>query len=172
MKAIFLFTLASVSTLVLNAQNIFINEVMAANESAIADAEGDYPDWIELYNDEMFAVDLEGFYLSDDEDEIDKWTFPQMTIPAKGFLVVFASDKGKIINGELHTNFKVSSSGEVLLLSNSSKTKIDQVITEKMEEDQSYGRLPDGAPSFVPLPEFSPSVSNNAFDYILSLIHI
>lgn len=150
-----------------NAQNLVINEVMADNESAVFDQEGDFPDWIELYNDETEAIDLQGFFLSDDEDEIDKWAFPSVSIPAKGFLMVFASGKDDLIGGEVHTNFKVSASGEVLLLSDPSNNILDNLLTENMAADQSHGRLPDGSQNFVPLSAYSPAASNNVADYLL-----
>ena len=69
MRAIYLI-LISLFAFSANAQSIFINEVMADNESAVFDQEGDYPDWIELYNDESQAIDLEGYFLSDDGDDL------------------------------------------------------------------------------------------------------
>jgi|GEM_PF-261042 len=70
---------------------LLINEGSSRNAHTIADATGDHPDWIELYNADNTAIDLEGYTLSDDPLEPTKWTFPSVQIPAQGFLIVFCS---------------------------------------------------------------------------------
>ena len=73
--------------------NIFINEFLASNVSVDADIVDfdDYTDWIELYNDESFDVDIGGYFLSDDPDNPVKWQIPPGTIiEAKGFLRFWA----------------------------------------------------------------------------------
>jgi CotH kinase protein/Lamin Tail Domain/Chitobiase/beta-hexosaminidase C-terminal domain len=88
---------------------------MANNTHTLADADGDYSDWVEIYNPDTAPVNLAGWYLTDDASSLTKWQFPSQTIPAGGFLVVFASDKDRAVAGaELHTNFKLSASGEFL----------------------------------------------------------
>ena len=53
-----------------------------------------HPDWIELYNGADEPVNLEGWCLTDDKDLPNKWSFPAgTTIPANGYLIVFASRK-------------------------------------------------------------------------------
>ncbi len=94
-----------------------ISEFMAAGNDLLPDVDGDYPDWIEIYNPTEDAVDLGGWYLSDDAAELTKWQFPDTLLQPGGYLVAFASDKNRRIPGqELHTNFKLSSSGEYLAL--------------------------------------------------------
>lgn len=97
-----------------------INEIMAANVNGLLDAEGAAEDWIELYNDETVAVNLEGWSLTDDVTKPNQWVFPRVTIPAKGYLVVFASGKDIRDPGapRLHTNFKLNLTGEYLGLFN------------------------------------------------------
>ncbi len=77
------------------AQKLFINELMAKNGNIWPDEDGDFTDWIEIYNQEDTAVNLDGFALSDKYDERDKWRFPAIQIPAKGFLLIFASGKDR-----------------------------------------------------------------------------
>ncbi len=77
----------------LNAQTIIINEIMASNSTTINDLDGDYPDWIELYNPTGSSVNLLDYGLSDDPDEPHKWRFPDIEVPPYGYLLVFASDK-------------------------------------------------------------------------------
>ena len=89
---------------------LYINEFMADNDATIADPQGDYDDWIEIYNSGDAAINLGGKYLTDDLAEPDKWVFPEVTIEANGYLLIWADDD----DGDegLHTNFKLGASGE------------------------------------------------------------
>lgn len=80
-------------TSVLCAQNVVINEVMAANNSILKDNFGDYPDWIELYNAGPVPIDLAGWGVTDDTSRQFKWTLPPVTLPADSFLILFASGR-------------------------------------------------------------------------------
>jgi len=79
----------------MSGQQLFINEILSSNDKNITDNDGDNPDWLEIYNPQESAVNLEGFGLSDDDDEPMKWKFPNIYIPARGYLLVFASDKNR-----------------------------------------------------------------------------
>ncbi len=95
--------------------NVIISEFLASNSTGITDEDGSREDWIELYNPTPAAVNLNGWYLTDDAANLKKWKFPAVTLPSKGYLVVFASDKNRRNAGSpLHTNFKLSASGEFL----------------------------------------------------------
>ena len=83
----------------LNSQNIAINEIMASNLNTISDQEGDFEDWIELYNYGTTSVNLEGFGLSDDYDDPFKWIFPSRSIAPGEFLLVWASGKDRRHDG-------------------------------------------------------------------------
>lgn len=78
----------------LQAQNIRINEVVSSN-SVYFDEDGDTPDWIEIYNYGSQNVSLENWALSDDLSDLSKWTFPNVTIPADDYLLLWASDKDR-----------------------------------------------------------------------------
>lgn len=94
-----------------------ITEFMAANSSGLRDQDGDFSDWIELYNPDDAPASLARHTLTDDSAEPAKWRFPEVTIPGQGFLVVFASGKDRRDPGaELHTNFKLGRDGEYLAL--------------------------------------------------------
>ncbi|MFP6875097.1 MAG: lamin tail domain-containing protein [Verrucomicrobiales bacterium] len=99
------------------AQSVFISEFMASNRDSLDDADGESSDWIELFNASDRPVDLDGWHLSDDPSNLTMWRFPGVTIGAGGFMVIFASDKNlRDPDGQLHTNFKLTSSGEYLAL--------------------------------------------------------
>jgi len=94
-----------------------ISEFVALNTNGLADEDGDHSDWIEIYNPTPTAIDLTGWYLTDNASSLSKWQFPAETLPAGGFIVVFASNKDRAVAGsELHTNFALSGDGEYLAL--------------------------------------------------------
>lgn len=98
-----------------------ITEFAAINDGSQVDGDGGYPDWIELHNPDPMPVDLTGFHLTDNPGIPAKYTFPAgTTIPAGGFLLVFASgqaDSSYIdAGGFRHTNFSLNAGGEYLAL--------------------------------------------------------
>ena len=97
-----------------------ISEFVADNAGSLADGDGQNSDWIEIYNAGDAAANLQGWYLTDDQDEPQKWPFPNVTLAAGEFLVVFASDQPTNnyvdAGGSLHTNFALASGGEYLAL--------------------------------------------------------
>ncbi|HOW65168.1 MAG TPA: lamin tail domain-containing protein [Candidatus Paceibacterota bacterium] len=94
-----------------------ISEFMAANDSGLADEEGEFSDWIEIYNPENVPISLAGYCLTDNEANPGKWTFPEVTLDSKAYLVVFASGKNRTDpRGRLHTDFRLSAEGEYLAL--------------------------------------------------------
>ncbi len=96
---------------------IVINEFMAGNRDGLKDEDGDRSDWIELHNTGTTNVDLQGWFLTDTTNQPTKWKFPPVSLPANGYLVVFASQKDRAIAGrELHTNFRLNLAGEYLAL--------------------------------------------------------
>ena len=100
------------------AADLIITEFMADNSSTLQDEDGDFPDWVEIFNPTANDISLDGWHLSDDSSELDKWSFPNITLAAGNFLTVFASSKDRTTVGQpLHTNFRISSSGDYLALS-------------------------------------------------------
>ncbi len=99
------------------AQSVHLSEFLASNDRILADEDGEFNDWVELYNDENIPVNLDGWYITDSASNLRKWRIPAVTIPAKGFLIVFCSDKNRAVPGSpLHTSFKLSAAGEYLAL--------------------------------------------------------
>ena len=92
-----------------------ISEFMASNRAALADDDGSYPDWLEIYNPDSTPLDLTGWYLSDSVKTLTKWRFLAVTIRPGGYLLVFASNKNRTDpTRQLHTNFELSAGGEYL----------------------------------------------------------
>ncbi len=148
-------------------REVVINEYMSSNGQTITDYDGDTTDWIELYNTTQGIVDLSGYYLSDDTNNPFRWQFPEGTqIDANGHLLIFASGKDMIApNGELHTNFGISRSGEPLIITAPNRTTlVDQVVPVAVPRNISYGRFPDGSDNWEYFDQnnITPNASNNS----------
>lgn len=139
--------------------NVYINEVAATNENIVADSDGDYEDWFELYNAGSKRINLADYYLSDDEDEPLKWRFPEVDFAPGEFLIVWASGKDRT-QGELHTNFSLKQEGESLFLSGPQGNVVDSVKPVTSRPGKSFGRNPDGGKEWHHLSEPSPGASN------------
>jgi len=120
-----------------------INEFMAQNSQTLKDANGNTPDWIELYNPSNAPVDMTGYGLSDDPNMPMKWVFPDVNIPAHACLLVFASGDSNSIDTQavLHADWKLSAQGEsVVLTAPDGFTTIDQISNYPAQrQDLSYG---------------------------------
>ncbi|MFZ5985564.1 MAG: CotH kinase family protein [Bacillota bacterium] len=149
-------------------KTLHINEIMASNASVLRDGDvedptygsqgGAYSDWIEIYNSGTQSVDLTGYTLSDSSAT---WTFPQGVIPANGYLLVWASDKNKVArDGQLHTNFKLGSTGEPIILKKADGTIVDSVTYVSLADNHSYGPKTDGGSEYVVFSKSSPRTSN------------
>ncbi|HMW40260.1 MAG TPA: lamin tail domain-containing protein, partial [Saprospiraceae bacterium] len=126
-----------------------INELMSVNQKTVIDSTDlKYEDWTELYNNSAQDISLEGYYLSDDSANPLKWEFPTGTsIHSKGLLAVWLDEDGNAPG--LHANFKLSSSGEMLLLSREDGLVLDSITFGSLSADHSLERCPNGTGSFA-----------------------
>src|SRR6185503_7349914 len=136
--------------------NVVINEFLTANISTngLRDEDGEVQDWIELHNRSTTSVNLNGWSLTDDLQQPDLWVLPAITLGPGQYLVIFASgkDRNPTDGANLHTNFKLSTSGQYLGLFNANYPR--EVATQ-----------------FLPAyPEQRPDISyglyNNTFGYL------
>jgi len=145
---------------------LVINEFMASNNSSVRDPQGQYDDWIEIYNYGSDAVNIGGFYLTDNLSLPTKWRIPSSnpaatTIGAGGYLLIWLDDD--ITDSGLHANFKLEAGGEQIALFDSDGiTLIDVVIFGKQNPDISYGRYPDASDNLQVLDSPSPRGENFA----------
>lgn len=141
-----------VQTKVLSSSKLVINEFMASNSATIADPQGEFDDWIEIFNGDAADANLTGMYLSDKTDNLKKWKFPDNTIIKPGeYLIIWADENSKATPG-IHCNFKLSGDGEVIFLVDSdanSNSIIDSVSFGVQTTDISTGRYPNGTGHFV-----------------------
>ncbi|MCA9212254.1 MAG: CotH kinase family protein, partial [Planctomycetales bacterium] len=150
---------------------VSITEFLTSNNGEFVDEDGEQSDWIELYNSGPESADIEGWYLTDDAGELTKWTFPNQSLEADSYLVVFASDKDRAVAGsELHTNFKLKRSGEYLALVKPDGTSVASDFKSveggypEQLGDVSYGptvSVESGQIGNFYMPEPTPGMANN-----------
>lgn len=134
---------------------VVISEFMAKNDKTLIDGDGNYSDWIELHNLGDDPVDLTGWYLSDDTNNLTQWVFPSKSIAAGEFLVVFASGQETAgytdSLGYLHTTFKLSGDGEDVVLTESDGMTVADAFYNYPEQDDdiSYGLDQESGTSFL-----------------------
>ncbi len=140
---------------------LFINEFMAGNDSTIADENGEYDDWIEIYNGDNVPVWLGDKHLTDNFENQGKWQMPDYTMQP-GEFVLFWADKDPE-QGPFHTNFKLSKIGEEIGIFDSESTGfavLDSITYGEQQSDISMGRETDGADIWVFFNQPTPGESN------------
>ena len=132
-------------TVAMVADHPVISEFMAANETGLQDGDGEFSDWIEIFNPTASSVDLSSYFLTEDSSDLTKWSFPPLPLAPGERIIVFASGKGAAgPAGEIHTNFKLSAGGEYLALVTASGSTLLQEFAPTypaLDEDVSYGIL-------------------------------
>ena len=89
-----LVTVLLIAALSSSAQPI-LSEFMAQNDTVLADEDGAFSDWIEIYNPGTNSLNLNGHYLTDNATNLTKWQLPSHVLAAGGYVVVFASGKDR-----------------------------------------------------------------------------
>ena len=113
---------------------LYISEIVSSNSYTIQDEDGEYSDYIELYNGYDYSINLDGYYLSDNEYKTKKWMFSDIEIKPHQYMLIYASSKDK----KYHTNFKLNSEGETITLTDNNGNIISKVSYQNMQNDISY----------------------------------
>ena len=145
-----------------DADKIKISELMVKNDATLLDSDGEFSDWFELVNTSDSPVSLAGWRVSDSEDK-SGWSFPDVTIDAGGYLLVFASSK-ESTGTELHASFSLSED-ETLYLYAPENYLADSAPNVSAKADHSSVRLADG--SFEDCIWPTPGYSNDVDGYEL-----
>ncbi len=147
-----------------------INEILSTNDTTNTDESGEYDDWLELYNAGDEPAELGGLYLTDDSDNLTKWMVPEGTeIEPQGFILFWCDEDQD--QGELHTNFKLSSGGEFLgLVGIDGATILDSITFGDQSADVSYGRVFDGGTNWDFLSP-TPGTANSSSGTEISVSH-
>lgn len=137
---------------------LFINEFMASNNNAIADENGNFGDWVELFNGSDDDIWLGDLYLTDNLNSPNKWQLPDHTLETGGFILFWAD--GNPGNGEFHTNFKLSKDGEEIGLFSENLNVIDEISFGDQTTDVSFGRENDGSIDWMFFETPTPGATN------------
>ena len=143
---------------------LFINEFLASNDSCYPDENGEFDDWIEIYNAGNIPADLGGLYITDDLGDLVMWQIPDTdpdltTIMPGGYLILWADKEPE--QGVIHVDIKLDADGEEIgLVDPDGITIIDSYTFGAQTTDISEGRLPDGTDTweFFTIP--TPGASN------------
>lgn len=129
---------------------VTINEVCSKN-TTIAAPDGNFYDWVELYNTGDSVVDLSGWGLSDKATKPFKFKIPDGTkIGAKSYLVIYCDSTAGAADTSI-APFGMSGSGETLTLSDANGNAADTLTFGSIASDTSYGQYPDGSGNFFDL---------------------
>lgn len=137
-----------------------VNELLASNDTVHSDENGDFDDWIELFNPSGAALDIGGWQFTDDFGVEDPWVAPDgLTIPAGGFLILWCDEEPE--QGDAHTTFKLSGDGETLTVLDPDGAVAFELTYGKQVTDISWARVPDGTGDFGPLDPPTPGAGND-----------
>ncbi len=144
--------------------NIVINEVQSRNDVTIADENGEFDDWIEVYNPDNVPVNLANFYFSDNPSEPLKWQIPdtdptKTTVPANGYLLLWADND--LSQGENHLGFRLGRTDEVLITYPDATTLKQRIDFVDVPRDASFGAETDASSSYIVFNAPTPNASNN-----------
>ncbi len=141
-------------------QNVCINEVVYSNKSVLEDSFGETPDLIELYNASDKDVNLSNWLIIDDTTKSTYWKFPNVVIPAKSFLVLYASGRDGVFENELHLKFKLGSMKDGVCLFDAKGKLVSKMQPQCSPTNTSLAREQDGGNSICVL-EPTIGFSNN-----------
>jgi len=98
--------------------------------------------------------------LSDQIDNPFKWTFPNIELAPKEYIIVWASDKNHAADKDkLHINFKIKSGGETVILTSAFSAKLNESPAVALATDKSYGRIPNGTGTWTSLDTPAPKTN-------------
>ena len=143
---------------------LIINEFMASNDTIKTDPQGQYDDWIEIYNPTGMAIDIGGLYITDNLANPDKWQIPLgfselTTIASYDYLLLWADDDTQ--DGPLHLNFELSASnGDAIGISLDGVNLHDSIDFGPQITDKSYGRYPDATDNWYNMDNPTPEAMN------------
>jgi hypothetical protein len=138
-----------------------INELQADNKSYLVDEYLEYDDWFEIYNPNGRAVDLNGYYVTDDPQDLTKYQLGpnEVMIDANGFLLLWADNQTG--QGVLHTNFKLNKEGDYLaLVEPDGQTIMHDITFGQQQTNYSYGSEVDGTQPWIEFQFPTPMYSN------------
>ena len=119
--------------------DLVLTEVMPDNRNLCL---GHDLDWVEIHNREETSVSLEGYYLTDDPAELQKFSLSGREISADGYLAVVLSDDAP---------FRLSAEGETVYLTFAQAvvSQLSYPLTEGGESHSPEGGCPYPTPGYA-----------------------
>jgi hypothetical protein len=119
---------------------------------------------MEVYNpsDQPFEIKANEWFVSDNLSELEQFELPARVIPARGYLLIFCDDSNRVTS-QIHTNFKISSTGDMLTLSKKQGETLllaDSIFTDVQNPGLSKARIPDGGANWQNNSNPTPGESN------------
>ena len=159
---------ATSSSLADEAPALWLNEIQTSNANTISDNAGDFEPWVEIYNASSSTLSLEGWFLSDDPAQLDKWQFPSSkTIESGSFQLIWLDNEpSENTATDLHASFMPSTPQGSLLLSYkptgaNQPRLIDALNYTQLTNAQSMGHFPDGKPAAQTFSLATPGAPND-----------
>ncbi len=152
---------------------VVINEFMASNNGSVLDENGEYDDWVEIYNPTSTRVWLGSLFLSDEMGAPGKYKFPFEYLDPQEFFLVWLD--GQPEQGERHASFKLSREGEKIRLSGRPAEGfviLDSLTFGLQQTDVAWGRSVDGGSTWMAFSQPSPGLSNLGTDVDESLARV
>ncbi|MBL0317430.1 MAG: CotH kinase family protein [Flavobacteriales bacterium] len=173
-REILILSLALVLTTISANSQVVLNEFCTSNYNDWAPGGGgEFEDWVELYNPTGAAVDITGYWLSNNLSNPTKWAFPAGTsVPANGYLVVLFSGTGAYdpnYLGYRNTSFRVTQTdGDDIVFSNVGGTVLESYdlgMIGAFQANHSYARTADGGADWTAHTDPTPATANAGATY-------
>ncbi|MBN8702552.1 MAG: CotH kinase family protein [Bacteroidetes bacterium] len=140
---------------------VVINEYSCSNISTKMDSYGEYEDWIELYNSGVSAVNLTGYYLSDNKNNPTNWKIPSGNIAPGQYILIYASGRSLVAGNDIHPDFKLTQTKpEEIIFADAGGTILDSLTLNPTQENHSRGRTTDGASTWALFTTPTPGAAN------------
>lgn len=145
-----------------SAPTLVINEILPDNTITVPDGDGEYPDFIELFNYGIYSISLSDLSISDEPNRPTKWFLPDMLVPAGAYVLLFADNETE--QGLNHVSFTLDAENDELAIHapvTSGYAIIDSTSWNDVPADIAWGRLPNGTGPFSLLSYITPGASND-----------
>lgn len=130
-----------------------LTEIVSSSTKYGPDENGVYHDYIEVHNVTGAAIDMSGWFLTDDPVRLTKWRLPDgFVLQAGEYRIIHASGLDRANADHPHTNFGLSSEGETVMLVDGQGRVVEQVQFDLLKDDQAWvkdagGNWATGTPS-------------------------
>ena len=140
-----------------------INELLASNAHVnYSPGYRNFSDWIELYNSSGNPINLNGYTLTDNPNNPQKYIInTDLVIEPLNYLILWADAES---NGN-HTNFNLDADGEFVGIYTADGNVVDTIFYPIQKPDISYGRKPNDLNKWIYFSSPTPNRQNSTVGY-------